>query len=295
MTECSIQFTNPMKIQWRFTLLRVLAGIVLLIIAGIVAILMWQKSPILQRIFCTPSRCSYEPPILLWAWEYPTDLHNLDSKRFGVAFLAARAQLIGDEVELKPRVQRLKIAPDAYKVAVIRIEPDRKNLPATYTDHQAKDLATKVLSVLSAGKVDALQIDFDALQSERPFYRQVIANIRRRMPPNMPLSITALASWCIGDNWLADISCDEVVPMFFSMGRDRERMLNYLKVGKISHPARVRVSLGLSIDEPDVLSLSRYLTPHMYLFSSKGWNTANAVGILNELQKRGADCKEVSQ
>ena len=31
---------------------------------------------------------SHFPPIVLWAWERPEDLRNLDSKRFAVAFLA---------------------------------------------------------------------------------------------------------------------------------------------------------------------------------------------------------------
>jgi len=36
----------------------------------------------------------------------------------------------------------------------------------------------------------------------------------------MPLSITALTSWCAYDDWISSLPVDEAVPMFFRMGPD---------------------------------------------------------------------------
>ena len=52
----------------------------------------------------------------------------------------------------------------------------------------------------------AIQIDFDATKSERSFYRELITDLRQRLPANVHLSITALASWCMDDDWLSDLA-----------------------------------------------------------------------------------------
>ena len=51
------------------------------------------------------------PPIMLWAWERPVDLEYLDTKRYGVAFLAQTLTLKGDEVVLYSRRQPLHVTP----------------------------------------------------------------------------------------------------------------------------------------------------------------------------------------
>jgi len=50
-----------------------------------------------------------------------------------------------------------------------------------------------------------VQIDFDARRSQRRFYVRLLRDLRRRMPPSLPLSITALASWCAYDDWLSGL------------------------------------------------------------------------------------------
>ena len=64
----------------------------------------------------------------------------------------------------------------------------------------------------------AIQIDFDAADSERDVYRRLLARVRAVLPRTVPLSMTALASWCVGDTWLDGLPVDEAVPMLFRMG-----------------------------------------------------------------------------
>src|SRR5437660_9527400 len=68
---------------------------------------------------------SHFPPIVLWAWERPADLRNLDSKRFAVAFLAQTLVLKGDDVILSPRQQPLQVSVEIKLMAVTRIESSK--------------------------------------------------------------------------------------------------------------------------------------------------------------------------
>jgi hypothetical protein len=66
---------------------------------------------------------------------------------------------------------------------------------------------------------NALQIDFDAPESARPFYRALVADVRRELGPDVFLSVTALLSWCATPHsWLHNLPADEIVPMAFDPG-----------------------------------------------------------------------------
>jgi len=68
--------------------------------------------------------------------------------------------------------------------------------------------------------------------SERDFYRALLQDLRAQLPDNVPLSMTALASFCIGDRWLEGLPVDEAVPMIFRMGADDKPIKNLLANGK---------------------------------------------------------------
>jgi hypothetical protein len=104
-------------------------------------------------------------------------------------------------------------------IAVTRIEahPGSAKLddPAT-----ARKLAELIVGSVRCRNASAVQVDFDARQSQRQFYAILLKDLRQRLPEGMPLSITALTSWCAYDDWIAGLPVDEVVPMFFRMGPD---------------------------------------------------------------------------
>ena len=206
------------------------------------------------------------PPIFIWAWERPEKLDFIDTDRVGVAFLAKTLRLEGDRVVTKPRLQPLELAPGTKLIAVVRIESDYPTLSSTQLNKTADEI-TK-LSALSA-----VQIDFDATVSERDFYRALLTRVRHDLPPNVSLSITALASWCAGDNWLDDLPVDEAVPMLFRMGRDRGL--------RRFDPPICRHSAGVSTDElitaPDV--------DRLYIFSPNPWSRDSLNNALEAYRK----------
>src|SRR5258705_7776876 len=220
------------------------------------------------------------PPVMLWAWERPENLDFIDTSVIGVAFLAKTVYLRGDRVLARPRLQSLGLREGTKLVAVLRIESDHKDLPALSAT-QIERTAIEVTALATLPGVTAVQIDFDAKLSERDFYSQLLTRIRRELPPAMPLSITALASWCAGDRWLSDLPVDEVVPMFFRLGVERRQFESRLKSGEPVMASPCRVVAGVSTDEVVATPLAQRL----YIFSPTAW-TRDSLNIAMEAYKR---------
>ena len=155
-----------------------------------------------------------EPGLMLWAWETPEDLRGLDVSRGGVAYLS-RELLLGKGQEVRPRHQRLLLPANVFLMPVVRIE----TTPAyRWRDANIPAIAEQIAEAAKEPKVRALQVDFDARASERPYYSALLRELRRQLPAGTRLSITALASWCGSGSWLHGLPIDEAVPMFFRMG-----------------------------------------------------------------------------
>jgi hypothetical protein len=211
------------------------------------------------------------PRIVLWAWERPEHLEFLDPQRFAVAFLAQTLTLKADEVVLDPRRQPLKVSPDMKLIAVTRIESQKiTGQRPTLSESQRQSVVTLVLKTLDLGKVSAIQIDFDVASSEREFYRSLLVDLRQKLSDNIPLSMTALASFCIGDRWLADLPVDEAVPMIFRMGADNRNIRSFLAGGNDFREPICGRSYGVSVDEP--LTVKFDYSRRLYLFSSHAWS-----------------------
>src|SRR5260370_960107 len=172
------------------------------------------------------------PLIILWAWERPEDLEFVDSNRYAVAFLAQTLTLKGDEVVFRPRHQPLKVPPEMELIAVTRVESQKQTgQRAALSLAQKERLVNLILKTLELNRVSAIQVDFDAAASERDFYRSLLQELRTKLPDSVPLSMTALASFCVGDRWLNDLPVDEAVPMIFRMGADDRSIKNLLSTG----------------------------------------------------------------
>jgi uncharacterized protein DUF3142 len=215
------------------------------------------------------------PQRVLWAWEEPEDLHTLPTN-VGVAYLA-ETYLLTDHITVLPRRQPFYPAPGAPLVAVVRIEtrPGFADTPA-----MRLALAEHLAYYGTRRDIRALQLDFDATQSQQPFYRSVLALLRPQIPRTLPLSVTALVSWCGPHSWLHTLPIDEAVPMEFRMGGPRA-----LAVAGTTRPYSIteplcRSSLGLSTDEPWPPSLSA-LNPstRVYLFAPRPWRPAELAAI----------------
>ena len=226
----------------------------------------------ISRVPTSSSRVSQLPPTILWAWERPERLDFIDHEKIGVAFLAKTIYLRGDRIVSRPRLQPLTLPPGARIVAVARIESehstDYSKRPAL-TPAQITETAATISELGSLPNVVMVQVDFDATTSERTFYRELLTQLRRKLPPSMPLSITALASWCKGDNWLEDLPVDEAVPMLFRMGVERKQFLSELAAGEPFVARLCRSSAGVSTDEP-LAQLPR--VQRLYVFNPRVWS-----------------------
>ena len=214
------------------------------------------------------------PPKILWAWERPEDLRFLDANKFGVAFLAQTLTLRNDEVILNSRRQSLQVAPNTYLIAVTRIETDKKNADRSdLSDASREKIVNLIKKTLELSNVKAVQIDFDATVSERLFYRNIVIELKKQLPANTPLTITALASWCVGDAWFSDFPVDEAVPMAFEMGADDKQIRDFLTGGRDWREPLCRGSYGIAVDEP--LKINFQPDRRFFYFKSKAWEKSD--------------------
>ena len=206
------------------------------------------------------------PQLILWAWERPTDLRFIDAKRVGVAFLAKSILLKSDDVLVRPRLQSLQLAEGTKVIAVTRIETDR-DLKASLSAQQ-RNAVSRAIADLASPNVSEIQIDFDATKSERTFYRDLIKDVRSRLPAQFRLSITALASWCMSDDWISDLPIDEAVPMLFRMAGDGKQIMTRLDAGDDFNATPCRQSYGISLDEqrPKLFPARK-----LYVFNPDAW------------------------
>jgi hypothetical protein len=212
------------------------------------------------------------PPTILWAWEREEDLRFLDSDKIGVAFHAQTIFLQGEEVILKPRRQPLQVSENTYLIAVTRIETSKQNRPVL-SEKQLSETNDLILKTLQLKNIKSLQIDFDAVVSERDFYRKLLKDLRPKLSLEVPLTMTALGSWCMADNWLNDLPVDEAIPMLFDMGTEDKSVKSFLASNKDWNEPLCRTSYGLSINQP--LEYNFLPNRRFYYFSSNSWKPEN--------------------
>lgn len=256
-----------------------LASLLVVSVLTAAALLIWLA----PHALLPPSgnRLADFPPVILWAWERPEVVNFIDPSEVGIAFLAKTLRLRGKKVIIRPRLQPLQVPRSTVLMAVARIEVDRFEPPPFSSDQQAQ-VVSAIAELTRLSNIAALQVDFDATTSERAFYRGVLYDLRSRLPKAIGLSITALASWCIHDDWLSGLPIDEAVPMLYRMGVDRKQVLLHLEAGRDFRPALCRQSIGVSTDEPrSRLPAGR----RVYIFHPRPWSEEAAHGIIQEVRR----------
>jgi len=217
---------------------------------------------------------------MLWAWERPEHLQFIDPHQFGVAYLAATLRLVGDKVQVRPRLEPLSVPPGCAMVAVVHIENDARQQPLL-TESQRATALRAILRQIKNRRVAALQIDFDARLSERTFYRQLLVDMRRSLPSTIGLSMTALASWCLGDDWLGSLPVDEAIPMLFRMGADSRTVRSALTARGDFRSPLCRQSWGIATDEPAPVPMPGR---RIYIFNSRPWSQKELARIMESTE-----------
>jgi hypothetical protein len=200
------------------------------------------------------------PRVTVWTWQRREDLRGLDTRTTAVADLRRTIHMAGDSAVVEAQRNTLVVPADVKRIAVIRIVA--KDMPLTSASLDV--VADDAVNALLPGD-RALQIDFDAAKSQQSWYREMLGDLRRKMPQDMPLSITALASWCTTDRWMSGLPVDEAVPMLFRMEPDHRRGARY----NAAHADPLcRASVGISTREawPGDLAARR-----VYVFPDHGW------------------------
>jgi hypothetical protein len=196
------------------------------------------------------------PRVILWAWE---------------SFLAKTLVLGDHQAMVRPRLQPLRVPPGTALIAVVRLESSgRDDLPPS------ADIAPAIAELAREPGMRAIQIDYDARVSERAFYRDLIGQVKRRLPDRFPLSITALASWCNGDGWIATLPVSNAVPMLFRMGAERYRPGSGFRV------PLCQTDIGVSMDEP-VARMPR--GRRVYIFHPGPWTERDYRNALQEVRR----------
>jgi hypothetical protein len=202
---------------------------------------------------------------VVYAWDRPESLQALPPGS-EVAVYRATVSLKKDDVVWRPRAHPVKLPDGARRVPVIHIEPGA-------TRPLDLDLRTYLVGkmVAEAQASGALQLDYEAPLSERPFLRQLILDLRHALP-RARLSMTALASWCLFDGWLAELPVDEVVPMVYRMGRDRLAVRRWLDEGRDFRVPLCQKAVAVSLaDPPPRLPGGR----RRYWFDPRSWTPAD--------------------
>ncbi len=242
--------------------------------------------------------CLCQPPVvateslpgkILWAWQRQENLEQINIHEFGVAYFAVHMKLSAEKTETFWRDQALRVPKGCLMVPVLRIDTDRK-MPPNFNDGQIDKIIQAIKQISMLPHTVEVQIDFDAVQSERVFYRKLIERIRNEVKLQVPLSITALASWCVFDNWISDLPVDEEVPMMFSLGGERKKILLYFRQGNDFRVPKCFRSLGISIDDPEVnqvmipLIKRRKIPVHVFVFSRTAWNAKKIQSVRSLLR-----------
>lgn len=245
--------------------------------------------------FAAQAKTGSQPQVVFWSWYHDDDLRAAPG---AVASLTNRIFVDGTVVKDTPRLNRLRLKPHTSRIAVVRI--DVKALPPK--DKQGvlvNILVERILAstVRGRGVLSGLQIDYDATLDQRQFYAQLLDCLRKRMPHGLPLSTTALASWCMADQWLSQAhlekQVDFFVPMLFTMGDGRQSALSYLQKYGLKSPGGP-LCAGFSLDDPEPLQVminsgKFSQVACVYFFSSKPWNQVRVIQALHLLAK-GKNC-----
>jgi len=175
---------------------------------------------------------------------------------------AATVSLREGEVVWQRRLHPIALPPQARVTAVVHFEPGDRALD--------DGLRAYLVDKISALPAEAIQIDYEAPLSQRELLRALIADLRRALPRTR-LSMTALASWCLFDDWLRELPVDEVVPMVYRMGHDREPVRRWLDEGRDFRVPLCRKAVAVSLaDPPPRLPAGR----RVYYFAPRSWSEA---------------------
>jgi hypothetical protein len=223
----------------------------------------------------------HEPQRVLWAWSRSNDLSFLagaDTRGVGVAYLSGEILLRPDGLRVQPRVRSLRLPRHVERTAVIYLEVSR-GFRQVLDDDDVRRLAGRVRGLPLVRDADRVQLNFEAVQSRRPLWDALVAELRRQLPPAQALDVAVLADWCM-DPAFAPAGVDRVVPMLYRLGPLSPALSRVLDGAAPFPAAACRDAVGIATDEPGLASpllLSR--ARRVYIFSASPWTSRAFVDL----------------
>ena len=214
--------------------------------------------------------CHHDQKIYVWAWERPEDLRFLgkDKDSVVIVYYAGDVVIENGGMEITPRRNRLILPQDVPIIPLVRI--DNFDNAEVLDDQRLGDIKKFIVQICSITGISGCQIDFDVLSSERAFYTRLISEVKKEISPNIPLSITALVSWCDKHSWLDETEIDFAVPMFYRLGPDSMQIQTGRVGSTFLKSEKCQSAIGISTDEQ--LPRKTYLQgKDTYFFNPEPW------------------------
>jgi hypothetical protein len=218
---------------------------------------------------CAPGVAAQGAQRVAWAWDESV---VPDWSMQHVAVVVRHILLREQAVLQRPRTSSPHISADTQVTPVVHVEISLLRPPGDIT--QSRALILK--SMQQAARISTsgwVQLDMEARPSHRDYYKELVREIREALPAEMKLSVTALAWWCRSDQWFNDLAADEIVPMFFRMGKDSNAMRETLEANLARlHPACRGNVAGFSRQEPFPADVVRRYAK-TYWFDNRRWHS----------------------
>jgi len=187
------------------------------------------------------------PGDVAWMWDGARVPRPLPSE---IAPVAQHLLFRGTQVLVRPGHPPHGLPTGVRVTPVVHVEMSVVRPPVDVDAHEAL-VVDAVAGAARRSTSGWVQLDLEAHPSQRAFWRRLVRDARAALPPGMRLSVTALAWWCRSPDWLDDLPADEVVPMFFRMGRDGPAMRTLLAGSPARlHPRCRGEAIGRSLQEP---------------------------------------------
>ena len=236
-----------------------------------------RLAALVLALLALPARAAAAPAwpggAVAWMWDGARVPSPLPAE---IAPVVDQVLFRGTQVLVRPGHPPRGLPASVRVTPVVHVEMSIVRPPVGIDAHEAVivDALVRAAARSSSGWV---QLDLEAHPSQRAFWRRLVRDARAALPASTRLSVTALAWWCRSDAWLDDLPADEVVPMFFRMGRDDAAM----RAALVDAPARLHArcrdeAVGLSLQEPVPAATSARFG-RTYWFDNHHWRSPPAV------------------
>ncbi|NRR29438.1 hypothetical protein HSX11_04485 [Oxalobacteraceae bacterium] len=208
-----------------------------------------------------------------WLWD-EAELPSWSAQ--DAAILHQHILLSGATARIRPRMRQPLLPAGMRVTPVLHVELSTVHPPQKLESRRAL-LIGAMQRAAAASNSGWVQLDMEAKPSQRLFYLSLVRDLRAALPSQIKLSVTALTWWCRAPGWLDELDADEVVPMFFRMGRDSAALRTIIEHSPALLHARCRSgSAGFSPQEAFAPQVAARYT-RRYWFDQHAWKQAATV------------------